>query len=45
VKIQEIKEQIEENKFILTFHAHEERQAELISVEDIKEAILSGEII
>lgn len=43
--IGEIRTKIEKDEFILSFHAHEERQAESISVEDIKIAILNGEII
>ena len=36
---------IEKDEFILSQHAHEERQAESICVDDIKVAILGGEVI
>lgn len=43
--IEEIRTRAEKDEFILTYHAHEERQAELISIEDIKTALINGEII
>ena len=45
MKIEEIKAAVENNEFVLSQHAHEERQAESISVDDIKTAIISGEIL
>lgn len=45
MNIEEIKKQAEKYQFILTFHAHEERQAEAIDLEDIRTALMSGEII
>ncbi len=43
--IKGIQKQIAQDKFILSSHAHEERQAESISIDDIKTALLDGEII
>ena len=43
--IKEIREKAKKEEFVLTFHAHEERQAEAISIEDIKTAFINGEII
>jgi hypothetical protein len=45
VEIREIITKVKKNEFVLSLHAHEERQAESITIEDIKTAILSGEII
>ena len=45
MKIEDIKAAVENNEFVLSQHAHEERQAESISIDDIKTAILGGEII
>ena len=43
--IETIKAKVKSNEFVLSQHAHEERQAESISIDDIKVAVLSGEII
>lgn len=40
-----LKQKVLANDFELTQHAHEERQAENISVSEIKEAILEGEVL
>ena len=45
MNIEEIKAAVKKDEFILSFHAHEERQAELISIDDIKTAFLNAEII
>lgn len=45
LSLEEIKTKIERNEFILSQHAHEERQAESINIDDIKTAALNGEII
>ena len=45
MKIEDIKAAIERDEFVLSQHAHEERQAESISIDDIKTAILDGEMI
>jgi hypothetical protein len=45
VDIEEIRSRAEKYEFILSSHAHEERQAELIEVEDIKTVLVNGEII
>ena len=43
--IEKIRSKIKQDEFVLIFHAHEERQAESISIEDIKTAVINGEII
>ena len=43
--IEKIRSKIKQDEFVLSFHAHEERQAESISIEDIKTAVINGEII
>lgn len=45
MNIEEIRSKVEKDEFVLSYHAHEERQAESIAVEDIKTAITNGEII
>lgn len=45
MKIEDIKAAVENDEFVLSQHAHEERQAESIGIDDIKTAILGGEII
>lgn len=43
--IEEIRDKAKKEEFVLTYHAHEERQAESINIEDIKTALINGEII
>lgn len=43
--IEEIRSKVGKDEFVLSNHAHEERQAEAISIEDLKTAILNGEVI
>jgi len=43
--IELIKEKTRLNQFILSGHAHKERQEEEIEIKHIKEALLNGEII
>jgi len=45
MKLEDIKVAVKNDEFILSQHAHEERQAESISVDDIKAAMLGGEVI
>jgi hypothetical protein len=45
VDIEEIREKVKKEEFILSYHAHEERLAESIEIEDIKTALIKGEII
>lgn len=45
MNIEEIKTVARNDEFILSYHAHEERQAESISIDDIKTAFINGEII
>lgn len=45
MKFEDIKSAIEHDRFVLSQHAHEERQAESIDIDDVKTAILGGEII
>ncbi|MFH1386305.1 MAG: DUF4258 domain-containing protein [bacterium] len=43
--LKELKAKVKRDEFVLSYHAHEERQAESISIDDIKTAILNGEIL
>jgi hypothetical protein len=45
MNLEEIKASVKKDEFVLSQHAHEERQAESISIDDIKTAILNGEVI
>lgn len=45
MKIEDIRGYVLRNEFVLTAHAHEERQNEDIETEDIQRAILDGRII
>jgi hypothetical protein len=45
MKFEDIKRAAENDEFVLSQHAHEERQAESIGIDDIKTAILNGEIV
>ena len=45
MKIEDIVEKVRHEEFELSVHAHDERQAEAITVENIKEALLNGEIL
>ena len=43
--IEEVRAKTAKDEFVLSYHAHEERQADSISIEDIKTAFINGEII
>ena len=43
--IKKIKHKVLQDEFQLTYHAHLERQEETIEIEDIREALLSGQIL
>lgn len=45
MEIEEIRVKIKKGTYDLSQHAHEERQAEHITIKEIEETILSGEII
>jgi len=45
LNIEDIQGYVRKNEFILSAHAHEERQNEDIKTEDIRQAILDGRII
>lgn len=45
MKIEDIREKVQREEFELGLHAHQERQAEEVTIEDVKIALLNGEII
>ncbi|MDE2058980.1 MAG: DUF4258 domain-containing protein [candidate division NC10 bacterium] len=45
ITVEFIREKVEQREFLLSFHAHQERQEEAIETAEIREALLDAEIL